>query len=165
MIYSSISCSMNYPPIYNFPPFFTKQLNTNTWDKQLELWIQLTISYCEFHKTYLINEDSPLFINSNISRRLQCAKEVLDIMVGRGIAQIHGSGYLVYTRKIEDWASLISNWVAQTGRLGSICTMVELTSELDMDMLIATQAVAHLVKDGKATTFSSNDGSIGIKFL
>ncbi|GMF98714.1 hypothetical protein BVG19_g5218 [[Candida] boidinii] len=46
-----------FPSIYNFPPFFTKQPNLQTWESQLSHWIRLILKYCEFYKIYAINLD------------------------------------------------------------------------------------------------------------
>lgn len=44
-----------FPPIYNFPPFFTKQPNLNTYQTQLEQWKNIIIGYCKSQKIWAIS--------------------------------------------------------------------------------------------------------------
>ncbi|POV99568.1 hypothetical protein PSHT_13430 [Puccinia striiformis] len=48
----------NFPSIFSFPPFFTKQPNQQTWAHQVRLWHQLILSYCRYHKLHKIDISS-----------------------------------------------------------------------------------------------------------
>jgi hypothetical protein len=52
----SLYTSYTFPPIYSFPPFFTPQPNPQTLAHQLALWVDLLLSYCRFHRVYILTE-------------------------------------------------------------------------------------------------------------
>ncbi|CCH42087.1 Vacuolar protein-sorting-associated protein 25 [Wickerhamomyces ciferrii] len=55
-----------FPQIYNFPPFFTKQPNEQTWQAQLNNWIQLILSYCKANKVWILNNKGEALSQGNI---------------------------------------------------------------------------------------------------
>lgn len=147
-----------FPPIYSFPPFFTRQVNADAWDLQLRQWQELVLQYTRHHRIYVLSptgaplqaavEDEdveapvppalPLFTNSEIGRLLR-QEVVLDIwaaMVQNGTAEYldgkqpqHGTGsVIVYWKKPQEWAQLIVEWVETTGQQGLILTLFELRS-------------------------------------
>ena len=67
--------SFNFPQIYSFPPFFTRQIHEETWRKQREYWIEMISGYCEASRVFeidLLSESTyniPLFHNSSIDSR------------------------------------------------------------------------------------------------
>ena len=79
-----------YPTIYNFPPFFTRQVNSDTWKKQLQLWSDLILSYFRHHKKYQMNVREALmsepFKNASIGRSLKAPVlvEILDHLAAEG---------------------------------------------------------------------------------
>jgi ESCRT-II complex subunit VPS25 len=46
-----------FPSIYNFPPFFTKQPNKNTYQAQLEQWKEIILGYCKANKIWIISSN------------------------------------------------------------------------------------------------------------
>ncbi|KAG0674929.1 hypothetical protein C6P40_002551 [Pichia californica] len=58
-----------FPKVYNFPPFFTEQPNSNTFQSQLEQWKDVIIKYCKFNK---------LFALSITGKPLESEKDELD---------------------------------------------------------------------------------------
>jgi ESCRT-II complex subunit VPS25 len=85
-----------YPPIYNFPPFFTLQRNPSTYTSQLKLWTKLVLDYCQYHRVFSLNIDAlaldrtgaadELFKNGRIKRELSAdgKREVLKALVEEG---------------------------------------------------------------------------------
>ncbi|VEU20500.1 DEKNAAC101299 [Brettanomyces naardenensis] len=43
------------PAIYNFPPFFTRQPNLQTYETQLDHWRKLILDYCKFYKIWALS--------------------------------------------------------------------------------------------------------------
>jgi ESCRT-II complex subunit VPS25 len=56
---------------FDFPPFFTKQPNQDTWNKQQELWMELILSFCRSKRLYVLPVDNQIepFSNPKISSR------------------------------------------------------------------------------------------------
>lgn len=89
-----------FPSIFSFPPFFTKQPNQQTWTHQASLWQQIILSYCRYHRTFKLDitggstaalEESELFHNRSISRRLNSESilSVIEVMVQSGAAEYY----------------------------------------------------------------------------
>ena len=72
-----------FPEHYNWPCFFTLQVNNDTRDKQLKLWQELVCNYSEANKTHSwgITElySSEVCVNKVINRRI--AKKDFDAVV------------------------------------------------------------------------------------
>ena len=128
------------PPIYSFPPFFTRQPNAQTYASQKSAWINLILQYHRAKRVWRldVNQESldkiPIFSNKQIRRmssvlclvhrlcvfsrvgklNLEFLKELVGEMVKEGLAEwVAGqrAQVLVYWLKPEEWANLISNWV------------------------------------------------------
>lgn len=70
-----IFMSFAFPKIHSFPPFYTRQLHEETWQKQRDLWIEMILAYCGGKRMFEINlgEESvygmELFFNTEIDRK------------------------------------------------------------------------------------------------
>lgn len=68
------AASFAFPEIHSFPPFYTRQLHEETWQKQKDLWIETIMGYCAARRIFEIslNDEGtfqwPLFYNSQIDR-------------------------------------------------------------------------------------------------
>ncbi|KAI8895539.1 vacuolar protein-sorting-associated protein 25-like protein [Globomyces pollinis-pini] len=167
-----------YPSIYEFPPFFTKQPNADTWAKQLDMWTDLILSYCKFNRLFVlpVDQNQKPFSNSNISRTLgkDVVVLVLDrlVSVGRGVWSKDKSHCIVYWYTPEEWAAKLYQYVFDSGKTNTVCTLYELIHGdevvdeefYEADEGVIKSALDVLVKQGKATLFTSTDGAIGIKF-
>lgn len=189
-----------FPREYFFPPFFTRQTNLTTHHAQLVKWSSLILSYCQHHRIFKLSlspstssnnnpastpssEPQPgadeLFCNRRIDRRLSTAdiRETVEFMRKDGRAEYvapGGAGDVVwiYWRSPEEWASLVEEWIDETGQKGSVLTLYELTESdatrgaefhgLDQDLL--QKALGILVKRDKAQIFGQED-SQGVKFF
>jgi ESCRT-II complex subunit VPS25 len=124
---------MEYPSIYSFPPFFTKQPNNDTWSKQLEMWQELLLSFVKYHKQFHISTDPKQlpFNNPEIQRSL--SSETIVLILESLVKQNRGAWegkskqkcYL-YWHTLEEWADLIYKWVFDSGKNGTVCTLYEI---------------------------------------
>ncbi|KAK7203183.1 ESCRT-II complex subunit-domain-containing protein [Myxozyma melibiosi] len=198
-----------FPSIYSFPPFFTRQPNGQTWSSQLSLWNSLILAYCRFHKIWRVDLNTAvewdLFSNKEINRslKLDTCREILNDMVKKGDAEwVSGSGSakegkntsaIIFWRRPEEWANLISDWIDATGQKNAILTLYEI-SEGDssytqgthspypvtilhiltsshaefhgIDSTILRKALDVLVRRGQAQIMRSADGEeAGVKFF
>jgi ESCRT-II complex subunit VPS25 len=149
--------SFEWPKIYNFPPFFTKQPNEQTWEAQRTQWTQLILSYCNHYKVWIINDrgvplskglitdddpdestdlDEPdLFHNKQIDRKLdiETIQLILSQMAQNGDLTRLSGQYYVNWKRPEDWGALILEWCESTGQTGSVLTLYEISNG-DMSM-------------------------------
>ncbi len=69
--------SFNFPQIHAFPPFYTRQIHEETWQKQKDLWMETILGYCAVKRIFEINlteEETyqwELFNNTEIDRKNQ----------------------------------------------------------------------------------------------
>ncbi|KZZ93455.1 ESCRT-II complex, vps25 subunit [Ascosphaera apis ARSEF 7405] len=182
------SDSFVFPAYYSFPPFFTPQPNTNTRLSQLRKWSALIRAYCRHHKIYrlsLVDVDSPLFYNSTIQKRLSLAeaRNVIDWMCREegdrraewigptGNTNAKVTAY-IWWRRPEEWATIIYEWVEQTGQKKTVLTLYELIEGEEtmsqefhgMDSTVMQKSLSVLVKNGKAQIFGNEDEQ-GVKFF
>jgi ESCRT-II complex subunit VPS25 len=171
--------SFKFPSIYEFPPFFTKQVNEQTWKSQLSYWDSLILSYCQHHRQWRVSiHDKNLFENSKIQRvvKPETAKLIFEYMVSKGHAEWQGTKdcILVYVKTPEQWAADIKQWIDGTGQNGSVVTLYELTEGdyassqefAGLDPTILKKAVDVLVQQGSAVIMKGTDGQImGVKML
>ncbi|KAI9738967.1 MAG: hypothetical protein M1818_005281 [Claussenomyces sp. TS43310] len=179
----------NFPPEYHFPAFFTQQPTSTTFHAQCSKWAALILAYCRARHLFKISlidaVDSELFHNTRLGRRLDLgtAREMVDFMQRHGRAEWIGSRGAtaaaadknvcwVWWKNPEEWATLIADWVDETGQKNTVLTLYELTeSEATkgqefhgMDPELLQKALNVLVKRGKAQVFGHEDGQ-GVKFF
>ncbi|KAK9378630.1 ESCRT-II complex subunit-domain-containing protein [Kockiozyma suomiensis] len=179
-----------FPSIYSFPPFFTRQPNSQTWTSQLSLWSSLILGYCRYNRIWRIDLNTAiewdLFSNKEINRslKLDTCREILDSMVKKGNAEwVSGSGRdaadknlsaIIFWRRPEEWANMIADWIDSTGQRNAILTFYEI-SDGDLsfsqdfrgiDATILRKALDILVRRGQAQIMRSADGEVaGVKFF
>jgi ESCRT-II complex subunit VPS25 len=178
---------LDYPDVYNFPPFFTIQPVLATRDKQLELWRALIIQYCTVHKLKTLSiydntndDDCPLWKNPHIQR--QCSSEAIQIICDYIVQQGHGEWYdtnratvRIFWRKPEQLATDIYEWAVANGYVSNstVITVYELHSGEDvhgmsfqgLDEDLIRRALCILEQRGKCTIFQGDTSEEdGIKF-
>ncbi|MCO5585267.1 hypothetical protein L7F22_039200 [Adiantum nelumboides] len=145
-----------YPPLYNFPPFFTLQRNAQTLASQLNTWTKFVLNFCQFNRIFILDVEGAwerstgaggLFRNSTIQRELNSdsIRQIFKALVDQGSASwdpalpttksnskganksLVADRILVFWRKPEEWGEQIFNWISTTGQNGSIMTFFELT--------------------------------------
>jgi ESCRT-II complex subunit VPS25 len=233
-----------FPKIYNYPPFFTRQVNDRTWHAQLLNWSELILAYCRYYRIFTLDLKIPaetgsdnnknekrgelLFRNKKIGRTLkeEMLREIFEYMVSNGLAmwvdgeidkklldddtnlnetgggddegeednayerayaryeqqhqkqlKFNGknntaaaikSGIIVYWRRPQEWATLITDWVDETGQNGSVFTLYELVSRdavqrqefRGLHPAVLLQVVDVLVRRGRASVMK--EGSTGL---
>ncbi|CCX07114.1 ESCRT-II complex subunit-domain-containing protein [Pyronema domesticum] len=166
-----------YPALYSFPPFFTRQPNATTWSTQQSAWSALILAYCERHRLFKFSVGHELFTNTELSRRLPtpAAIEVMEAMVKQGKAEWIGpekQEILVYWKTPRDWANAVYDWIDTTGQKGGVLTLYEiawgqLTASTEfhgLDETVLRRALDVLVERGVAKIFGSGD-ELGVKFF
>eukprot|EP00961_Rhodomonas_salina_P033094 445660-Rhodomonas_salina.1 len=140
---SSKSKAFQWPTHYNFPPFFTKQPNPETNTQRIQHWKNLILAFCQHNRIFVLNvremmENSPLFFNESISRRLQLedAVEILQYMSGAGLSEWAGADKnrcLIFWRKPVEWADALYAWVDERSALDTVMTLYEIREGEDTE--------------------------------
>ncbi|KAI9487678.1 MAG: ESCRT-II complex subunit-domain-containing protein [Benjaminiella poitrasii] len=183
------SKDFEYPKIFDFPPFFTRQITDATWKSQVSQWESLILAYTRQNRLFRLDlhqATTPggigIFENRKINRRLsfETLQDIIEEMVKEGHAEWEGSSResksaaLIYWHTPEDWANLIWKWINETGQNNQIVTLYEITNgELaegqeffELDKEILNKALQIIVKRGNAQIFKGTDeDSMGVKFF
>lgn len=162
------------PPIYEFPPFFTKQLNEAVWQAQLGYWSKLILDYCCHENIWKIGVNHELFTNPRIQRTLKpdVIRLILQHMVNHKDADwnVKKESIYVYWRKPAELADALRKWVVDTtGQAGSVLTLYEISQDESgplylVDDKVMSQALDILVQKGRATLMKGPNGQVmGVK--
>ncbi|GEQ68040.1 hypothetical protein JCM33374_g1706 [Metschnikowia sp. JCM 33374] len=176
-----------FPKIHSFPPFYTKQSNATILENQLNEWCAVILQYCQYHKIYVLSpqgvvlsrqdDELPLesvFENKEIDRRVspEFCRDILNHLihkVKRGSYinnKKQDAGILVLWRTLEEWAELLHDHIENTGQLGTILTVYELTKSEDsvihaelrnIDNNLFVKILDVLMKQGKAQILKSEE--------
>ncbi|KAF9351280.1 Vacuolar protein-sorting-associated protein 25 [Mortierella sp. AD094] len=181
----ALASGFQFPSIHNFPPFYTLQPTESTWKSQADLWSTIIMRYYRHHRLYQLDLDDTatnedLFNNQRINRRLkpETIQAIVDEMVKKGDAEWDATSRkrraIIYWRKPEDWASMISSWVFESGLNNSILTFYEIAhgdnSEdqefYNIHPTVLQKTMDVLVKRGIAATFQgATFEEMGVKFF
>ncbi|BFZ58875.1 hypothetical protein PYCC9005_005941 [Savitreella phatthalungensis] len=140
------------PPLYHFPPFFTRQPNSETLSGQLGSWGSLILEWCRRRRVFVVSATAEEcgkvpFRNTAIDRALKPAflREILEGMCSRGEAEWldggekkKGSGRgagsaagqdrcLMLWRTADAWADMLDKHIDESGAQGQVLTLYELT--------------------------------------
>lgn len=184
-----------FPRIHSFPPFYTKQPNATILHGQVESWCLIILDYCRHYQVTLISrEGTPLYLqipgldltalppileNKEIDRlcstefRLLITSQLINQM-GRGEyieSKRPARGLYVHYTPLEQLADSLHQYVRETGQLGTILTIYELTKDetagvpdalRNMDpALLAIVLKRILAKQGRAQLLLDDDNEIG----
>ncbi|KAG5519338.1 hypothetical protein PMAC_001963 [Pneumocystis sp. 'macacae'] len=151
-----------FPPLYEFPPFFTRQPNVETWKSQLFHWVSLILAYCR-HKRCV---------------KMDMLKEILNFMEnkhnGEWVDNTKKDIFLVYWRTLDEWANMMIQWIEKTGQRNSILTYYELTEGRTLantefykiDPIVFKKVIQVLVKKDMAQVLrGTNEDEFGVKFF
>ncbi|KAG0263983.1 Vacuolar protein-sorting-associated protein 25 [Mortierella polycephala] len=181
----ALASGFQFPSIHNFPPFYTLQPTASTWNNQADLWGTIIMRYYRHHRLYQLDLDDSLtneqlFNNQRINRKLkpEAIQAIVDEMVKKGDAEWDATSQkrraIIYWRKPEDWAAMISSWVFESGLNNSILTYYEIAhgenSEdqefYNIHATVLQKTMDVLVKRGVAATFQgANFEEMGVKFF
>ncbi|VEN61865.1 unnamed protein product [Callosobruchus maculatus] len=170
-----------WPWQYSFPPFFTLQPHPETRAKQVAAWKTLILNYCQKTKTYLLDvreaEQIPLFNNATINRKLE-SKVVISIL--SELQKTGNAGPLdkskyrweVYWHTLEEWASMIYDYINNRGMQNTVVTLYELSQGDDVqdeefcgiqqDVLIK---VLRILENERKCELILDDDIQGVKFF
>jgi len=174
--------SFSFPSFFDLPPFFTLQPVATTRRKQIQLWSELILSYCRFHRVAELSvhdEQLNLFKNDKIQRKLsaESIRCFLDELISQEFAEwldpAQKTHALVYCRKLEDWAAILRQWAVNNGLVDSVFTLYELSKGqsahgeqfFGLDVRILQKAIRLLEQQGKAKLFIASTGDAGVKFF
>lgn len=118
----------------NYPPFFTRQKQTEALSTQIEWWCKLILDYCRAHRIFWLDlaktGDSKLFRNHHsnpvFDRRLSDTdiRFFLQKLVDRNEGEWNEDKTmcLVYWRRPAEWGELIFQWAGRNGFGNGIVT-------------------------------------------
>lgn len=159
--------------MYDFPPFFTKQPNEDTWRLQLKLWLDVVHDWCVKNNDYHVSSTSPVFTNTAIDRTLNSdtAELVLTELCRSGRAEKSGTGVIVYKHLPRDLAAKLVDWARETGHEKAVFTFYELgegelpglTDFVGADNLVLTRVAEILAKSDKAVPMKEEGEYVGMK--
>lgn len=146
---------MEWPWQYNFPPFFTLQLNEDTKKKQIDAWCDLILKYCREKRIFQLDLaetlNTELFSNSKIDRK--CSPELINEIFEQLLQKNRAEWIMppslssknnktsqqnstnrkcyIYWHTLDEWAKLIYDYVNRNGLQNTVCTFYELTESND----------------------------------
>lgn len=183
-----------FPKIYSFPPLYTKQPNATVLENQLGSWCDIILSYCEYYKiTSLsltgsvmysqleldVSQLPPIFENKLIERNVndEFRQDIFRHLIHKLKkaeyidVKTPESGVLVYWRSLVDWSTMIHDFVEDSGQLGTVLTIYELTKLEDsglpedlknLDYNILIKVLKNIfMKQGKVQILTDENGEIG----
>ncbi|XP_058460561.1 vacuolar protein-sorting-associated protein 25 [Malaya genurostris] len=168
-----------WPWEYNFPPFFTVQPHVKTKEHQLMIWKSLVLSYQKHNRQAVlnINEDSELFENKSISRKLSpegrlWVMEELSKSGNASPVDKRKQQWEVYWHTLEEWSALVYDWVVANGMTNTVCTIYELVSGdtsigeefHSLDQEVFKKVLKLLEARGKCEIIAFEDNE-GVKFF
>ncbi|RZC39231.1 ESCRT-II domain containing protein [Asbolus verrucosus] len=172
---------IEWPWQYSFPPFFTLQPHPETRSKQVSAWKSLILEYCQKNRLFIIDvreaHQLPLFHNSSINRKLDPSViiSILSELSKTGNAAALDKPrhrWEVYWHTLEEWASMIYEYVCDSGMQNSVLTLFELAQGDDVqgrdfagihtDVLI--KALRVLESERKCELILSDEDQ-GVKFF
>lgn len=153
----------------------------DTRQKQSQLWGDLILKYCQFHKIYELNIqdalNTPLFYNEAINRRLTAAgaTQFIDDLAKNGNAEWmtrEKQACTIFFKNVDHWATSILKWVEDCGKTDTVLTLWEIQNGEDaegqefygVDQRIIMKALQLLERKGRAEIINS-DAGVGVKFF
>ncbi|CCC71360.1 hypothetical protein NCAS_0H00500 [Naumovozyma castellii] len=175
------------PPIYSFPPLYTRQPNSIIRNQQLNAWIDLILQYARENKCWTMAKTGTstadpkfnIFHNESIQRSVSpmFIDEIWALMIKQSKAIVNNdnnNNYFILWQNIDSWASLILQWFEDSNKLNQVVTIYELSQgdetinwefhQMPEPLLIL--ALKPLCKRNRATMLKDEDGApIAIKVI
>ena len=147
------------------------------------MWSDLILAYCRHTGAYTISLGelyaSAICNNEQVNRRLSMEnlKKVCNWMQANKFGEYTAESQeriFVYWRSLQEIAEAIHKWADNTGRIGSVETVLDLTDDdsnsgeifYGMPVELVLKACAALQEVGKAQVFySDNTDTHGVKFF
>ena len=168
-----------FPWQHNFPPFYTLQPNAETRKKQLEAWRSIVLDYCQSKNLTTLDlreiGQSELFNNTQIKRRLseEALAAVFNELEEKGNVEWTDKAKTrcnIYWRSLDEWGTLIYNFIKQKGQTNTVWTLYELIEGSDvvgqpfygLEEAVLIKSLKALQVQKKAEIFDNNEG---VKFF
>lgn len=173
--------NIEWPWQYSFPPFFTLQPHNETRSRQIAVWKSLILEYFKVTKQSTLDiyeaTNLPVFNNSAINRKLNTSA-LLTIL---GELQTSGNAaptdkqkniWDIYWHTLEEWGSIVYNYVTSIGATNTVFTIYELTQGDDvkgeefygLDSNVFIKILKNLETQGKCEVMLFDDQQ-GVKFF
>ena len=117
--------TLDLPPFYNYPPFWTKQKNPEVLRQQIQLWSSWICYVCKtINKTQFVIDDildQMIFNNKKIHRNLEKSFliEILDDMVKQRRAEYvstEKNQVRIYWRTLDEWGDILLDFASRAGK-------------------------------------------------
>ncbi|EDO18822.1 hypothetical protein Kpol_1028p98 [Vanderwaltozyma polyspora DSM 70294] len=176
------------PPVYSFPPMYTRQPNSLIRRQQINSWIDIITQFCEGRKCWsmnaegkpiyedhsnVTNEDKKLFTNVELQRTVPqvFVDEIWTQMCQDGKALRYEDGknssmYYILWNSLDLWASLILQWFETSVKLNQVVTLYELSQGDEtinwefhgMPELLLVKCLKPLCNRNRATILKDDNG-------
>lgn len=180
------------PPIYSFPPLYTRQPNALIRQQQLDTWCDLVVQYAKQRRAWCMGSDGTtiaqegslddsqdneesIFLNSQIQRSVPSpfVEEIWARMLQSGKVIKRQNGYYVLWKDLDSWSSNILQWFETTGKLNQVVTIYELLEGDEsigwefhgMNPELCEMCLEKLCSRGRATTLKENGKIMGVKVV
>lgn len=172
-----------FPPCYDYPPFWTLQVNEKTREEQLKLWGNLVCAFMQsINKTeldVLATLETPLFYNKKLGRQLskESVDQVIEFLIKSNNAKWLDDQKIrarIIWRTPEEWGNIIRKYYDSIGKLGEVLTYEEIINGEEtegenfhgINPQMFNEAMQALEAKGKAKIFPNKMIlESGVKFL
>lgn len=79
---------LDFPPIYQFPPLFTRQPNKTIRNKQIETWINIILTNCERCKIWVMNKNGDMKLTNKDTESVETINIFQNAKINRSCSQI-----------------------------------------------------------------------------
>lgn len=79
---------LDFPPIYQFPPLFTRQPNKTIRNKQIETWINIIVTNCERCKIWVMNKNGDMKLTNKDTGLIETVNIFQNSEINRSCSQI-----------------------------------------------------------------------------
>lgn len=79
---------LDFPPIYQFPPLFTRQPNKTIRNKQIETWINIIVTNCERCKIWVMNKNGDMKLTNKDTESVETINIFQNAKINRSCSQI-----------------------------------------------------------------------------
>lgn len=153
------------------------QKNAETKKQQFLRWREFILQYAKHRKQAVLNigDDSELFVNEKINRRLdrEARETIMNELCSTKNAAMIGKStgtYEIYWLTLEEWSNALATFATNNGLTSSVLTVFELLNEYpneefhQLNEQVLLRALRQLESKGKCEVMDIN-GSYGVKFF
>ena len=180
---SLINPKYKFPEYYQWPFFFTLQKHGATKRKQLTMWIELTLKFCQDNKVWRLGKNDfyeNLGKNNKINRKISL--EMVDIIL-QSMVQAKRAIWVnektkdeifILWRTLNEWEDFIYQSAVKRQAIDAVETLEYISEDddnseeeyykIDKDLLV--KILKDLENQGKCNLLTNDNGMyIGVKFI